>query len=80
MINNKPNLLSDLEVATFYTSDITNLSHSIQRNGATSINLFISWNTSVTLNSTNYILGTLELESSFPSALGSIKYTTPVAI
>jgi hypothetical protein len=80
VINNKPNLLSDLEIATFYTSDITNLSHSVQRNGDTSINLFISWNTSATLNSTNYILGTLELESSFPSALGSLKYTTPVAI
>lgn len=80
IINNKPNLLSDLEVASFYTADITNFTHYVQRNEINSINLFITWTTAVALTTTDYIIATLELESSYPSALGSLKYTTPIAI
>ena len=73
--NNKPNALSDLEISSFTTPDITSLTHNIERVGEKSVYVVISWVTAETLTPTAYGQATLEIETSTPTALGNVTIT-----
>lgn len=73
--NSKPGALSDLEIASYSTTDITNLSHTIERDSERSIRLIIAWNTLDALTPSNYIQASLEVEVSTPVSLGQLTIT-----
>lgn len=79
---NTPNLLSDLEINSFSTSDITNIEHYVEREASQtkSVNLYIVWDTLDSLSETDYILGTMEIEAVAPTSLGNIFFDTPISV
>jgi len=79
-VANTPNLLSDLEISSFSTADIQYIEHNVERDGPSSINVFITWNTLNALTITNYILGTMEIETVVPIGLGNIYFETPISV
>lgn len=79
-LRNTPNLLSDLEISSFGTPDITNIEHNIEREGERSVALYITWDTLDILTPTDSMVGTMEIEAVAPTVLGTIFFSTPISI
>lgn len=69
----KPKSLTDFEVSSYSTADITGYTHTITRNTSSSVILTLSWTTTSTLTSVNKMVAHLEVEVSYPNSLGIIK-------
>jgi len=71
-ITSKPKGLTDFEIASYASTGITDYEHSITRYTATAVVLDIVWTTAFELSLTDKMTTHLDLEVSYPSALGTM--------
>ena len=72
IVSSKPKGLTDFEIATYYSSGISGFNHNVNRISDTMVELVIDWVTSTTLTTTNKMIVRLEIDVSYPEALGKM--------
>lgn len=75
IITSKPKGLTDFEIASYASAGITEYEHSITRYGSTAVVLDIVWTTAFELSAVDKMTTHLDLETSYPSALGTVTMT-----
>jgi len=75
VFTSKPKSLTDFEIASYSSVGIDNYEHDIIRESSTSVIVHIEWETLLELTSIEKMIVHLDLEVSYPNALGKVLLT-----